>query len=123
MPDNFLERMLENTELETEGYESFYDPDKTKGSNFWNSEDYSPPEGKTVTGKLMSSHAKTTITGNTFKDQIYGNDKRIFGLPFKYSQLSDPLNRVYQSTFEAETLIVEFKTKDLFLLKKQIKNL
>lgn len=108
MPDNFLERMLENTELETEGYESFYDPDKTKGSNFWNSEDYSPPEGKTVTGKLMSSHAKTTITGNTFKDQIYGNDKRIFGLPFKYSQLSDPLNRVYQSTFEAEGSCIAF---------------
>lgn len=109
MADNFLDGSSMEASLETQGYESFYEEGKSDGmTSVWDSTDYSPPVGYTPTGKEMSYQVETSLSGDKFKNYVYGKDNRVFGLPFKYSQLADPLNRVFQSTFESDTSTIAF---------------
>lgn len=106
MPDNFLD----SVNLETEGYE---DPMGEDGNSehfaFFNSDEIQSKEGITKTGKEMSSHIASYISGDGVKKEMFfGKDRKIFGLPFKYSQLADPLSRVYQATFETDNTCVAF---------------
>lgn len=106
MPDNFLD----SVNLETEGYENAMSEDgNSENFNFWNSEENQSPTGKTKTGKSMTDHMASYITGHGVKKGLFfGGDKKIFGLPFKYSQLADPMGRVYQSTFETDNTCIAF---------------
>ena len=105
MPDNFLD----SVDLVTEGYE---DPMSEEGDSenfgFFNSDEVQSPEGKTVTGKPMSSHLVTSISSSAFKGAFFGTGDHILGMPFKYTALADPLSRVYQDTFESDNSCIAF---------------
>ena len=51
---------------------------------------------------------------------LFGSDSKIFGLPFKYSELADKGNRVCQNTFEADTTCVAFITFGTANLNKNL---
>lgn len=110
MPDNFLE----SASLDSVGYENFYTEGENgeslgKNSAFFNSNEVQPSEGATVTGKPMSSHVAMAITGKDVKNGIFfGKENKVFGLPFKYGPLADPMGRVFQSTFETDSSCVAF---------------
>jgi hypothetical protein len=109
MPDSFTDTSsaFEGTDLETEGYETFYSED-SEHSNVIDTTDTQDSEGLTTTGQAMSSHMVTTLTGSTFKGMVYGYDNKVFGMPYKYTTLADPLARVYQSTFESDNTCIAF---------------
>lgn len=118
MPDNFILTSnlneLDAIDLETEGYDVFEksgegDSSGNEHFKFFNSEEETEEEGLTKTGKQMSSHLATIVEAKDFKDNIFfGKDNRVFGLPFKYTQLADPMSRVFQSTFETDASCIAF---------------
>jgi len=95
-----------------QGYESIYlseeDNEDVKFIDT-NSEEYSTPKTAfSASGKLLSAHMVTMISGNNFKNLMFGQDRKVLGLPFKYSHLADPLARVYQNTFETDNTCIAF---------------
>lgn len=96
------------------GYENIYNVDGTDNEDVHfvdTSKDakyLDDSEGVTNTGKLMTSHLATLISGSNFKNLMFGYDRKIIGLPYKYSHLADPMARVFQSTFETDNSCVCF---------------
>lgn len=68
--------------------------------------------GVTPSGRSLDTRFTTTITGNNMIEMMFGSNNHIFGLPFNYTPLADPLMRVYENTLEADANIcyIQFGT-------------
>lgn len=106
MADNFLGIYDEDATLETEGYEKFYSEDG-KNISFSDTTDYSPPMGYSATGKKLTSHLGYNAS-KQMEENVFGDSRKVFGLPFRYTQLADPMSRVYKNTFDLDTGNIAF---------------
>lgn len=100
MPDYTGE---EAGKLETVGYDKVYeDPE-----NYTEKEFEQVEENLSPTNRDFNPYANSTsLSTDQFNQIVFGDDNRVFGMPFKYSPLADPLMRVYESTFEDDNNIV-----------------
>lgn len=101
MPDYLGEG---SDKLVTEGYETTYDdPENYTETEFETDGDSKSPSGRSFDPVANNS---TSLTLDQFNQIVFGDDNRVFGMPFKYSPLADPLMRTYESTFEDDNNII-----------------
>ena len=106
MPNSFLE---DNEDFETKGYEYFYSEDSNDVEMTPEGDDTNNDKmGTTPSGQTIGDKWTTSLTGDNFIEIAFGNDYRIFGMPFNYPPLSDPLMRTYEETFESDCNVCFF---------------
>lgn len=101
---SFLSNLNDTDSMTTKGYEWMADePDEDELVD-----DTKFEQGTTPSGSYLPSSVSelNSLTYDQFNQVVFGDDEHIFGLPYKYTPLADPLMRVYENTFEADASVV-----------------
>lgn len=103
----FLNGSDSENNLETKGYEDYYIKDGITDQEIEaDKEKFS--RGTTPTGRNLPAGIDSveSLTYDQFSQIVFGDDNQVFGMPYKYTPLADPLMKTYENTFENDANIV-----------------
>lgn len=97
----FLESLFDNGNIDdsdkSTAYNEIYEEDSDEDEEINDSDE---DNEETPTGSRFDLNKSIDIFSYTFQE-----DNKIFGMPYKYSQLADPFMRIYEGTFEEDCYI------------------
>lgn len=97
-------------DFSTKTYEEFYSEDSDDVEMTPAGEEIdNDTTGITPSGRTIDSRFTTKLTGNNMIELMFGSNNHVFGLPFNYTPLADPLMRVYENTLESDANICYIK--------------